>query len=479
MKDQDELFSIEDIQLKTFLTYQEEINNGFENGVYWFKIILPPEERSVLEISFPHSNNATLYHQKEIIEPLKNTRYISFPLTSFENETTYFLKVNCYKEGFIPLKIFKEEAYYIQERDDLMKIGFYYGIVFAVVLFHLFHFVNSKKRTYLYYAFMLISLTLTIGYRDGFTYLFLGSGWIHDHIEPFFNLMVLISLALLTKEYMQLENYPKYLKIWKRVNLLLVIPLITNLIFVFTGSYTHFVLTENILILMISFYVLGFGIPLFKKNIYARFFLFAYTPMLVMSWYFYNYTFFGFDFIRLTISEFRISGIIEMVVFTFAITYQAKVLKIELAKLKVDIETKNRELTTFTLQMIEKNELLSEVRDQFLSYSNQGVEKPSMAVRNAGRMIEQSLHQKEGWKEFKMRFEAVNAGFYDNLYKIAPDLTNAEIKLAALMKLNLSSKEAAALLNITERSVVSARSRLRKKLNLKTDQTLFDFLARV
>ncbi|WP_397445796.1 helix-turn-helix transcriptional regulator [Polaribacter sp. R77954] len=77
---------------------------------------------------------------------------------------------------------------------------------------------------------------------------------------------------------------------------------------------------------------------------------------------------------------------------------------------------------------------------------------------------------------FFLNFEKLYPNFKKSLFKIAPNLTANELKLAAFLRLNLSSKEISKLLNITPESVHKARYRLRKKLNLSTKEDLSTFI---
>lgn len=100
----------------------------------------------------------------------------------------------------------------------------------------------------------------------------------------------------------------------------------------------------------------------------------------------------------------------------------------------------------------------------------------SKQLRNLQHMIDHSFNLDQDWEEFKMHFEAVHKGFFKALKRHAPELTINELRLSALVKLNLNIKEAATILNISPDSVKTARYRLRKKLNLKSDQDLSGFL---
>jgi DNA-binding CsgD family transcriptional regulator len=79
---------------------------------------------------------------------------------------------------------------------------------------------------------------------------------------------------------------------------------------------------------------------------------------------------------------------------------------------------------------------------------------------------------KKAWKEFEMRFENVHVSFYENLNMQHPGLSPSERRVCAFLKLNLSTKDIAALLNISPRSVESTRYSIRKKINLPTSENL-------
>lgn len=89
------------------------------------------------------------------------------------------------------------------------------------------------------------------------------------------------------------------------------------------------------------------------------------------------------------------------------------------------------------------------------------------------------MNSEKDWDLFKLYFENVNENFYTTLQNKSNELTSGDLKLAALIKLNLNIKEAAAVLNISPDSLRKARYRLRKKLGLYDRENLSDYLGRV
>ncbi len=83
------------------------------------------------------------------------------------------------------------------------------------------------------------------------------------------------------------------------------------------------------------------------------------------------------------------------------------------------------------------------------------------------------------WEEFELRFQEVHTEFYTKLSEKFPDLSTNEIRMCAFFKLNMTSKEIAALTYQSLNSIKVARYRLRKKLQLKKEENLLAFLAKI
>jgi len=95
------------------------------------------------------------------------------------------------------------------------------------------------------------------------------------------------------------------------------------------------------------------------------------------------------------------------------------------------------------------------------------------------RIIDNNYQIDREWEDFKMHFEQVHPEFFEQLKASYPELTPSDLKLCALLKLNMNTKESAKILGISPDSVKTARYRLRKKLQLRKDEGLFDFIYRI
>lgn len=142
----------------------------------------------------------------------------------------------------------------------------------------------------------------------------------------------------------------------------------------------------------------------------------------------------------------------------------------------LELEQKNKEITTKTLYLQQKNKLLADIVDRLekakhlFKVSNQPI------IDQIIRELTQSTKD-NSWEEFELRFEQVHTDFFKKLNERFPNLSPTEKRLCAYLKLNMNSKEIAALTHTTVGNVEQARFRLRKKMGLHgTDTNLMAFI---
>ena len=137
----------------------------------------------------------------------------------------------------------------------------------------------------------------------------------------------------------------------------------------------------------------------------------------------------------------------------------------------LEVENKSRELSNAALNLIRKNEVLQRLKDELLDARND-----PRALQKLARLIDNHLEGDHDWEVFEESFNRVHDDFFKRLMHDFPDLTPGDLRLAAYLKMNLSSKEIAPLLNISVRGVENKRYRLRKKLGLPEDANLTGFI---
>ncbi|NNF19490.1 MAG: two component regulator three y domain-containing protein, partial [Flavobacteriaceae bacterium] len=100
-------------------------------------------------------------------------------------------------------------------------------------------------------------------------------------------------------------------------------------------------------------------------------------------------------------------------------------------------------------------------------------------IKSVIRTIIRNINNEDDWKIFEEAFNNADKDFLKRIKEIHPELTSNDLRLCAYLRLNLSSKEIAPLLNISVRSVEVKRYRLRKKMSLPRENSLSDYILSV
>ena len=150
----------------------------------------------------------------------------------------------------------------------------------------------------------------------------------------------------------------------------------------------------------------------------------------------------------------------------------------EQVKLEKELEYKNKELTSYALNFIQKNELIENFSEKIDEIKKQAEGSIVNELNRAKKLLDDNNRIDNEWENFKRMFEEVHKGFFIAIKEKYPDIGNSELRLCALLRLNMNLKESSRILGISSDSVKTARYRLRKKLGLATEDNLVDFLIR-
>ena len=163
---------------------------------------------------------------------------------------------------------------------------------------------------------------------------------------------------------------------------------------------------------------------------------------------------------------------------------QNKIAALELEKSQIlaqglseQIELKNKQLTTHALNMMQKNTLISALVNRISEIINLIEGEGKAKLKGLKRELSHLLTSEKDWDTFKIYFEQVNSDFLSNLKSVNANLTNHDMRLATLIRLKMTNKEIASIMNITHQSVKNAQYRLKNKLKLSKDFDLRDFIA--
>jgi len=160
---------------------------------------------------------------------------------------------------------------------------------------------------------------------------------------------------------------------------------------------------------------------------------------------------------------------------------EKEIISLKNQKLQYELRHKSQELASSTMNVIRKNEILSEI--------NQKIEKivsdltstdefipTKKDLQKIQKDIKLNIERDDNWKKFEENFDLIYENYLKRLKEKYPSLTINDKKLCAYLKMGLSSKEIAPLSDLSFRSVEMNRHRLRKKLNLSRDENLTNFL---
>ncbi|EAR01435.1 tetratricopeptide repeat protein [Maribacter sp. HTCC2170] len=142
---------------------------------------------------------------------------------------------------------------------------------------------------------------------------------------------------------------------------------------------------------------------------------------------------------------------------------------------KQEIAYKKKELTSQTLHLVQKNTFIQELMENLQSIKN-SPEKFKMEFRRIVMLLKKENASDKDWEVFKTYFSEVHNDFDQKLKTISPEVSEKEIRLAAFLRMNLTTKEIAATLNVLPDSILKSKYRLKKKLGLNKEQDLNSFL---
>lgn len=159
---------------------------------------------------------------------------------------------------------------------------------------------------------------------------------------------------------------------------------------------------------------------------------------------------------------------------------EALVLQLQKEKLEAEILFKNKELGLSSMHLVQKNEAISKLKSE-LNKIVKKITDPEIKkeLKNMVSILSDDERLEDDWESFAQNFDSVHNEFITKLKMKFPQLTPSDLKLCAYLKLNLTSKEIAPLLNISVRGVEISRYRLRKKLELENDVNLNEFMMRI
>ena len=170
-------------------------------------------------------------------------------------------------------------------------------------------------------------------------------------------------------------------------------------------------------------------------------------------------------------------GFLLSIIGVYAVRQKLKRNRLEKEKLDNELAFKKKELTTHALHLAKKNEVLEGLKQKAKEFN--ASDNSQNGYQQLIRTINFDLKDDNNWENFTKYFQEVHKDFNSVVKQKFPEVTPNELRLMSLLKMNLSSKEIANILNISPAGIKKARYRLRKKLNINTDDSLQDLVLRL
>ncbi len=150
-------------------------------------------------------------------------------------------------------------------------------------------------------------------------------------------------------------------------------------------------------------------------------------------------------------------------------------------QLEKELQFQKKELASATMHIMQKGEMINSIREDLTKAIQKNADPAQVKkdIEKIIRMLQQDSILDDSWEQFTLHFDQVHSNFLKNLREKYPHLTNYDQKICAYLRMNLSTKEIATLMNISVRGVEGSRYRLRKKLAIPKEVNLVKFIQKV
>ena len=136
------------------------------------------------------------------------------------------------------------------------------------------------------------------------------------------------------------------------------------------------------------------------------------------------------------------------------------------------METAKIQMELFTLRFIKNTKIIEEL--QSLIKTNQQTQQQQKLIAD---LTSQTILTEEDWLRFKIAFDTIYPGIFIKIVSRFEDITQAELRMGALVLLHLTTREISTVLGISPNSVNKTKQRLRLRLGLANVQELEKFIS--
>ena len=156
---------------------------------------------------------------------------------------------------------------------------------------------------------------------------------------------------------------------------------------------------------------------------------------------------------------------------------EQQIIALKNEKLESELTQKSKELAGSTMTIIKKNELLNSIKEEIVSLKKTlGSQYPNKYYDKLIKLLDENISSEDDWAIFQSNFDRIHENFFRNLHIKYPELTSNDLRICAYLRLNLSTKDIAHLMNISPKGVEVGRYRIRKKIDIPSSKNLSEFL---
>ncbi|MDN3620255.1 LuxR C-terminal-related transcriptional regulator [Polaribacter undariae] len=343
-KDVDNTLTLKNVKEKEFVLLKDQINEGYTNATYWFKIPAnQTKTKYIFRFSYDRYNEATLYQGFYQIDKLPNQRYLTY---SFFRDYDVFIKIKPKLHSTFPIEFNTEEISLLNQKHQLIFNCFYYGIAFLIILYNFFYYILFKDDAFLFYSLFSGFMCFGIFTMDGMLNFYNLSEGLKDFIMVLNYILMVYFSSKFVNSYLSLDcYYPKLKKYSYIIGALIVV---MGTLYLTLKNY-YFLLTLSILVFSLIFTYWIASILLFNKNIYTKILVFAESLLLFSAIDFFILKFIGITVVNIDSISIKIGAFFEMIILSFGVLYRMKMLIKENDFMKNEIINYSREIEVLSV----------------------------------------------------------------------------------------------------------------------------------
>lgn len=160
-----------------------------------------------------------------------------------------------------------------------------------------------------------------------------------------------------------------------------------------------------------------------------------------------------------------------------ALVSEKEMIRLRNEKLRNEMLHKEKELANSAMHVVHKNEFLIKIKEDLQkALGSREFDGLAKRIGQVLKRIDNDIDNESHWEIFETHLEQVHEDFLKRLQEKHIDLMPRELKLCAYLRMGMSSKEIASLMNISARAVENNRYKLRKKLELDQGESLLEYI---